>query len=539
VSEARRVRRRGRLYIFSVVMRRVVGPIVVLVAAALAFSAAPVCAQAPPLQPPPVPVRGSYLGASASVNPGESRLAAIERTERLIGRPLDIDHQFYRWNDSLITSVQHADAAAGRYPFVSWKPQRTNGQIVRWPTIAAGAEDTTIRTQAQAARAFGHPMFLVFHHEPYDESVNTTWGTPADFVAAYRRVVSIFRQEGALNVAFVLVLTSWDYTQDRADAFYPGPDVIDWIAADPYNWHQRDGRWDSLESVARDFYEWGSRTGKPLMLAEWGSTEDPANPARKAAWYAEAAQTLAEWPNIKAAVYFNNLHDGYDWRIDTSAASLDAFRRLATSGHFDAATVPPYQLDCSGAPTFADVPPGHVHAAAIACAAVYGILGAFSSAFEPDRHITRGELASFTMRTLQAAGVQAGTGQTSYSDIAATPDANAIRRLADLEVLHGYPDGTFRPGDPVTRAQLGTILTRAHDLVAPDPLALPAVPRFSDCVGNVHAAGIERAGRANLVTGVRPGVFDPTGNATRGQVAAILTRLLRFVGSEGVTVHRA
>jgi hypothetical protein len=539
VPDARSVRPRHVLYIFSVVMRRVVGPIVVLVAAALALSAAPVCAQAPPLLPPPVPVGGAYLGASASVNPGESRLGAIERTERLIGRPLDIDHQFYRWNESLITSVQQADAAAGRYPFVSWKPQHTNGQIVRWPSIAAGAEDTTIRAQARAARAFGHPMFLVFHHEPYDESINERWGTPADFVAAYRRVVSIFRQEGAANVAFVLVLTSWDYTQDRADAFYPGGDVIDWIAADPYNWHQRDGRWDSLADVTRDFYEWGSRTGKPLMLAEWGSTEDPADPGRKAAWFAEAAQTLAAWPNIKAAVYFNNLHDGYDWRIDTSAAALDAFRRLANSGHFDATTVPPYRLDCSGAPSFADVPPSHVHAAAIACAAVYGVLGAFSSTFDPDRHITRGELASFAMRTLQAAGVPSGLGQASYSDIAGSPDANAIRRLADLDVLQGYPDGTFRPGDPVTRAQLGTILTRAHDLVAPNPLALPAVPRFADSVGNIHAAGIERAGRANLLTGVQPGVFNPTGNATRGQVAAMLTRLLRFLGSEGVTVQRA
>lgn len=532
-------RTRRALSVFGHVMRRVVGATVVVVATALVLGAAPVCAEAPPLQPPPVPVAGAYLGASASVNPGESRLGAIERTERLIGRPLDIDHQFYRWNDSLITAVQQADADAGRYPFVSWKPARSDGQPVPWTTIATGAEDTTIRTQAQAARAFGHPMFMVFHHEPYDESVRGAWGTPADFVAAYRRVVSIFREEGAANVAWVLVLTSWDYTQGRADAFYPGDDVIDWIAADPYNWHQRDGRWDSLASVAEDFYEWGSQRGKPLMLAEWGSTEDPGNPGRKAAWYAEAARTLAEWPNIKAAVYFNNLHDGYDWRIDSSGPALEAFRQLANSSHFDASTVPQYQLECGGAPTFVDVPGAHVHAAAIACAAVYGILGARSSTFEPDRPITRGELASFTMRTLEAAGLPVRPAAMTYSDLAISPHASDVGRLADVGVLRGYADGTFRPDSPVTRAQLGSILVRAHDLVGRHPLAVPSVPRFSDCIGDVHADGIERAGRAGLVSGVSPGIFNPTGNATRGQVAAILTRMLRFLGAEGVTVNRS
>jgi len=32
-------------------------------------------------------------------------------------------------------------------------------------------------------------------------------------------------------------------------AFYPGADVIDWVAADPYNFAQRDGRWQSLATA--------------------------------------------------------------------------------------------------------------------------------------------------------------------------------------------------------------------------------------------------------------------------------------------------
>src|SRR5207253_8474915 len=110
------------------------------------------------------------------------------------------------------------------------------------------------------------------------------------------------------------------------------PIFIDWVAADPYNFAQRDGRWQSLASVTSDFYAWGSTTGKPLMLAEWGSTEDPNQPGRKATWFDDASTALQHWPNIHAVVYFNNLHD-YDWRIDTSTTSLDAFRRLPHTPH--------------------------------------------------------------------------------------------------------------------------------------------------------------------------------------------------------------
>ncbi len=282
--------------------------------------------------PVPVPTSGAYLGASASVEDGQSRIEAIEETEALLGRGLDIDHQFYRWDQALVGEVQQADAAAGRIPFVSWKPQTTDDEAVPWASIAAGDEDERIRATARSLRDFGQPMFAAFHHEPYDESLDG-WGSAEDFVAAYRHVVTLAREEGATNVAWVLVLTSWDYHQGRADAFYPGDDVVDWIGVDAYNGFARDGGWDDLEEVAGPFHEWARTTGKPLLLAEWGTTEDPDDPERKAAWLDAALATLRAWPEVRAAVYFDNRHT-YDWRLDTSAASRAAARRLAADRHF-------------------------------------------------------------------------------------------------------------------------------------------------------------------------------------------------------------
>jgi hypothetical protein len=353
-------------------------------------------------------------------------------------------------------------------------------------------------------------MFAVFHHEPFNETGG--WGTAAEFRSAYRHVVEVFRQEGAHNVAWVLVLTAWDYAQGRGDTYYPGGDVIDWIAADPYNWHQRDGRWISLATAAQGFYDWGSRTGKPLMLAEWGSTEDPRDPNRKAAWFDDASATLRGWPNIRAAVYFNNLHDGYDWRVDTSPASLAAFRRLANDPYFNPATPGRLsQLVCGVLQRFDDVPAGHVFAPAIACAAEYGLLDRSSGGrVGPHRARPRAQRAPVVARARHPPGVRPAAAAETYRDIGGDPRANDIRRLAAIDVLRGYPDGTFRPSALVSRAQIASILVRAHDVTSRTPLAAPPTRAFRDITGSIHADAIDRAGHAGLVTGTSIGKFSTT-----------------------------
>jgi hypothetical protein len=297
--------------------------------------------------PPPVPSTGAYLGASAMLRSGETRETAIERTESQIGRTLAIDHQFYKWNQAIPTAQESADVAHGRVPFVSWTAKRTDGTAVPWASIASGAEDAWITARADAVKAFGQPMFLVFHAEPYDESLKG-WGAPSDFVAAWRHIVSIFRARGVTNVAWVQVMTSWDYAvAGRMDQWYVGDTWTDWLAADPYNFFTRDGKWVSLKDVASPFYTWGSARAKPLMLGEWGSEEDPASPGRKGQWFDDARAWLKASPNIKAVVYFNNFADGYDWQIDTSSSSLAAFTGLANDPWF---TVTPASAQAQVAP---------------------------------------------------------------------------------------------------------------------------------------------------------------------------------------------
>ena len=121
---------------------------------------------------------------------------------------------------------------------------------------------------------------------------------------------------------------------------YPGDDVVDWIGADPYNFFAS-GTWDSFSDVVDPWYRWvrAAHPGKPLMLSEWGSKEDPSRPGRKAAWLRDAADRLRhDYPDIKAVVYFDEAkHERgtvNDWRIDTSPRSLAAFAAIARDRWF-------------------------------------------------------------------------------------------------------------------------------------------------------------------------------------------------------------
>jgi hypothetical protein len=227
---------------------------------------------------------------------------------------------------------------------MSWKALTRGGDPVPWARIASGTEDPWIASRAEAFRTFGHPVMLVFHHEP-ENDVNTN-GTPADFVAAWRHVHEIFVREGATNVIWVVTLFGISYAGGAVSRFYPGDDVVDWIGADGYNFFGtfaghggcRRPAWRSFSEVFSGVVTFAEAHGKPLMIAEWGTPEDPAVPGRKAEWFREAATAVKSWPVIKGLAYFDSnkiKSSGCDWDVDTSESSWEAFRAMALDPYFD------------------------------------------------------------------------------------------------------------------------------------------------------------------------------------------------------------
>ncbi len=141
-----------------------------------------------------------------------------------------------------------------------------------------------------------------------------------EFAAKRKRAQRLLaKHTRADNVRFVLILTPTAYASDPS-AWYPGDRYVDWIGTDAYNFggcKAGVSGWRSLSAAAGAFYQWASARGKPLLLAEFGSAPDRDDPDRQADWLQQAAATLADWPSMKAVIYFDQIGT-CDWRLQNS-----------------------------------------------------------------------------------------------------------------------------------------------------------------------------------------------------------------------------
>lgn len=105
--------------------------------------------------------------------------------------------------------------------------------------------------------------------------------------------------------------------------------------------------------------------------------------------------------------------------------------------------------------------------------------------------------------------------------------ATEIYFLRDRGVINGDTDGTFNPGNSLSREHAAVILSRAFSL----PPAEEARNSFSD-VPKTHRYynEISAIANANIVGGYSDGTFNPTGQLTRSQMAMILVKAYKLEG---------
>ena len=96
----------------------------------------------------------------------------------------------------------------------------------------------------------------------------------------------------------------------------------------------------------------------------------------------------------------------------------------------------------------------------------------------------------------------------------------AISTMSEMGVLKGYPDGTFRPNAPITRAEFAAIAARFDGREA-DGLA-----RLSDIRGHWGAEEISRAYQNCWVDGYPDGTFRPDQDITRAEAMTLVNRVL-------------
>ncbi|MDW3214192.1 MAG: hypothetical protein R8G01_09365 [Ilumatobacteraceae bacterium] len=172
---------------------------------------------------------------------------------------------------------------------------------------------------------------------------STAGMTADDYVDMYRHVVGKLRSAGVNNVVYVMNYMGFERWAPIVDALYPGDDVVDWIAYDPYAF-ERHTTFAHMLNDPNDagwpgFYEWATAKmpGTPIMLAEWGF--DLATNSRAADIVREAPDTLrTQFPAIKALVYWNDRARSIDARLSGDAAHAnefaDALNEVASHEYF-------------------------------------------------------------------------------------------------------------------------------------------------------------------------------------------------------------
>jgi 2',3'-cyclic-nucleotide 2'-phosphodiesterase / 3'-nucleotidase len=176
---------------------------------------------------------------------------------------------------------------------------------------------------------------------------------------------------------------------------------------------------------------------------------------------------------------------------------------------------------------FEDVDDRSVHAEAIGELAERGVVeGRTATIFAPFETVTRAQLASMVVR----AGGLTPSGERPFSDVTGGPHAGAIAAAEEAGLVEGYVDGTFRPNQPIQRAQIAAVLDRWLTPPPGDPDA------FSDLHTTVHARAIAALAGIDVARGATDGTFRPTAPLQRDQAASFLHRALRWLEDEPTSV---
>lgn len=289
-------------------------------------------------------VLGAYVPGGAQDS------AVLDDFEAMTGHQMGIVGLYEPWSYSnldsptpLDTNALSAVAARGATPLITWEAWGTINGVdpSHLANIPTGAFDAYIDSWAAGLKTFGKPVYLRLFHEMnfqgYPWAFGTNGNTAQDLVLAWRYVHDRFTRAGATNVQWV-----WCPNPDNGlvpfDAIYPGDAYVDWFGVDAYNggtqfdW----GGWRSAQQIVEQSYRTFQAMDptKPVMLAEVSSVEQGGS---KAQWISDLfTATPAALPNIRAIVWF---HDNWttvdsrnlpvaDWRVNTSLASLQAFRDI-------------------------------------------------------------------------------------------------------------------------------------------------------------------------------------------------------------------
>jgi len=258
----------------------------------------------------------SYLGVYAPPSP--SSFAGVTAFSSLMGVQPDVDMYYSGWLEPFKASFATSAASHGAVPLVQMDPTG-----VKLEAITSGRYDAYLISFADAVRSYGRPVILGFGHE-----MNGTWyswadghTSPAEFVAAWRHIVNLFREVGTGNVTWLWTINIIE-TQAGIPSpvpWWPGSSYVTWVGIDGYYTK-------SSVSFAPLFgptiVAVRAMTNDPILVAETAAGSAAGQPAKIADLFA-GIHTYG----LLGFVWFDAI-GAQDWRL-SSPVAVAAFRQGA------------------------------------------------------------------------------------------------------------------------------------------------------------------------------------------------------------------
>lgn len=130
------------------------------------------------------------------------------------------------------------------------------------------------------------------------------------------------------------------------------------------------------------------------------------------------------------------------------------------------------------------------------------------------------------MPTMAFAATTSASSSAAYSDIEGTACEGAVNVLTALKVVDGFTDGTYKPEQTVTRAQMAKLVVTALGVA---DYATAKTSKYTDMGSATWAIPyVEYASNLNIVNGVGNGKFNPNGTVTYEQAATMIVRALGY-----------
>ena len=271
----------------------------------------------PPHQSTTLPVKpGSYVGVYESGAPAS--YAGVTRFTAKTGIEPRLVVYYSGWFEPFKASFATTAARHGAVPLVQINPKG-----VSLAAIASGHYDSYLTSYAEAVRSYQHPVILSFGHEMNGNWYS--WGyrhtSPAVFVAAWRHIVTLFRELGARNVTWLWTVNIMHTggSISRPAPWWPGQKYVTWVGLDGYYYKPS---WTFAPLFGPTIAAIREFTHAPMLIAETSAAPTTNQPAKIADLFAGIRLY-----GLLGFVWFNSVHN-VDWRLNTTPA-IAAFRRGA------------------------------------------------------------------------------------------------------------------------------------------------------------------------------------------------------------------